>query len=86
MKTGLEKLGHLCKIVPVETTGDVQLQQPIYAFGITGVFTKQLDIALLGKEADIAVHSELDAAKCGQSVRQSFEIDIRSDSRRAKEH
>ena len=46
-----------CEIVPVESTGDMQLTQPIYAMGISGVFTHQLDIALLEKQADIAVHS-----------------------------
>ena len=35
----------------------MQLAQPIYALGISGVFTKQLDTALLNKQADIAVHS-----------------------------
>lgn len=35
----------------------MQLTQPIYALGISGVFTKQLDTALLNKQADIAVHS-----------------------------
>jgi len=43
--------------VPIESTGDVQLTKPIYELGVTGVFTKQLDIALLNNEADIAVHS-----------------------------
>ena len=41
----------------MESTGDLQLTQPIYALGISGVFTKQLDAALLSKQADIAVHS-----------------------------
>jgi len=57
VKTQLEKLGHTCEIVPIETTGDVQLKQPLYSLGVTGVFTKQLDIALLNNQADIAVHS-----------------------------
>jgi len=33
------------------------LNQPLYALGITGVFTKDLDISLLNNEIDIAVHS-----------------------------
>ncbi len=57
VKTELEKLGYHCEIVPVETTGDVQLKQPLYALGVTGIFTKQLDISLLNNQADIAVHS-----------------------------
>ena len=57
VKHDLEKLGHPCELVLIESTGDMQLTQPIYAMGISGVFTKQLDTALLGGIADIAVHS-----------------------------
>jgi len=57
VKQKLESIGHNCVLVLIESTGDVQLNQPIYALGITGVFTKQLDIALLNNQADIAVHS-----------------------------
>ncbi|KUY26345.1 hydroxymethylbilane synthase [Elizabethkingia ursingii] len=53
----LQTLGHKTELVPVVSTGDKNLQQPLYALGITGVFTKDLDIALLNKEVDIAVHS-----------------------------
>jgi hydroxymethylbilane synthase len=37
--------------------GDVDLVKPIYAMGVQGVFTKELDTALLNNRADIAVHS-----------------------------
>ena len=57
VKARLEAHGHHCEIVAMESTGDMQLTQPIYALGISGVFTRQLDIALLNKQADIAVHS-----------------------------
>ena len=57
VKNNLETLGYSCELVPIESTGDIQLTQPIYAMGISGVFTKQLDTALLGGIADIAVHS-----------------------------
>ena len=43
--------------MPVKSTGDLILNQPIYELGITGVFTRTLDIALLNEEIDIAVHS-----------------------------
>ncbi|WHF50855.1 hydroxymethylbilane synthase [Chryseobacterium gotjawalense] len=48
-----------CKtdITPIVSTGDKNLTEPLYAMGITGVFTKDLDIALLNNEVDIAVHS-----------------------------
>lgn len=44
-------------ITPILSTGDKNLNQPLYALGITGVFTRDLDIALLNREIDIAVHS-----------------------------
>ena len=53
----LEHLGHKTELVPVKSTGDIVLDKPIYELGITGVFTKTLDIAMLNEEIDIAVHS-----------------------------
>lgn len=44
-------------ITPILSKGDKQLTQPLYQMGITGVFTRDLDTALLNKEIDIAVHS-----------------------------
>ncbi|MES2621944.1 MAG: hydroxymethylbilane synthase [Bacteroidota bacterium] len=57
VKQKLELKGHACELILIESTGDIQLTQPIYSLGISGVFTKQLDIALLEGAADIAVHS-----------------------------
>ncbi|WP_411766053.1 hydroxymethylbilane synthase [Winogradskyella sp. A3E31] len=53
----LEHLGHKTVLVPVKSTGDLVLDKPLYELGITGIFTKTLDIALLNEEIDIAVHS-----------------------------
>ena len=53
----LESLGHKCVLVPVKSTGDLVLDKPIYELGITGVFTRTLDIAMLNNDIDIAVHS-----------------------------
>ena len=53
----LEHLGHKTKLIPVKSEGDLKLEQPIYELGITGVFTKVLDIAMLNNEIDLAVHS-----------------------------
>jgi hydroxymethylbilane synthase len=47
-------------LVPVKSEGDLKLDKPLYALGITGVFTKVLDIALLEGKIDIAVHSMKD--------------------------
>ncbi|NLN34090.1 MAG: hydroxymethylbilane synthase [Flavobacteriaceae bacterium] len=45
------------EIIPISSEGDLNLKQPIYQLGITGVFTRSLDIALLNNQIDIAVHS-----------------------------
>lgn len=53
----LEAKGCATEIVPVTSEGDDNLKQPIYSLGLTGVFTRSLDIALLNDKVDIAVHS-----------------------------
>lgn len=53
----LKSLGIDCQIIPVLSSGDKNLSQPLYSMGITGVFTRDLDAALLNDEIDIAVHS-----------------------------
>ncbi|MEM9076844.1 MAG: hydroxymethylbilane synthase [Bacteroidota bacterium] len=56
----LEALGHDTILVPITSTGDQVLDKPLYELGITGIFTKTLDIALLKGQIDIAVHSMKD--------------------------
>lgn len=56
----LTDLGHECILVPLKSTGDVVLDKPIYDIGITGVFTKTLDLAMLNGDIDLAVHSMKD--------------------------
>lgn len=53
----LSGLGRKAVIKPTVSTGDLVLDKPLYALGITGVFTRTLDTALLAGEIDIAVHS-----------------------------
>lgn len=53
----LEKLGYKTTLVPVKSTGDLVLDKPLYELGITGIFTRTLDIAMLNYDIDIAVHS-----------------------------
>ena len=60
VQKSLEKLGHVTELVPVKSLGDIQLEQPLYEMGITGIFTKTLDAALLSGNIDIAVHSMKD--------------------------
>lgn len=56
----LNDLGYKTELVPVKSTGDVVLDKPLYELGITGVFTKTLDVAMLNGTVDIAVHSMKD--------------------------
>ena len=49
----LNELGYETEIVSIKSTGDIILNKPIYELGITGVFTRNLDIALLNDEIDI---------------------------------
>lgn len=56
----LTQLGYPCKLIPLKTLGDIDLVRPIYAMGVQGVFTKELDSALLNHQADLAVHSMKD--------------------------
>ena len=60
VKTALEKMGHTTVLVPVKSEGDLNLEQPLYEMGITGIFTKTLDIAMITGRIDIAVHSMKD--------------------------
>ncbi len=53
----LQNLGYETVLVPVLSSGDKNLTKPLYSLGIVGVFTKDLDVALLNNEIDIAVHS-----------------------------
>ena len=53
----LQALGYKTQIVPVKSAGDLKLDTPLYELGITGIFTKTLDVAMLNNAVDIAVHS-----------------------------
>ncbi len=56
----LQKLGVDAVLCPIKSTGDIVLDKPLYELGITGIFTKTLDVALIKGEIDIAVHSMKD--------------------------
>lgn len=60
VKSQLEALGYETKIISVKATGDLVLDKPLYELGITGIFTKTLDVAMLNGSIDIAVHSMKD--------------------------
>lgn len=56
----LSDLGYKTEIVAVKSQGDILLDKPLYELGITGIFTKTLDIAMINGQVDIAVHSMKD--------------------------
>jgi hydroxymethylbilane synthase len=56
----LNDLGYKTEIVAVKSQGDILLDKPLYELGITGIFTKTLDIAMINGQVDIAVHSMKD--------------------------
>jgi hydroxymethylbilane synthase len=56
----LQDLGHKTEIIAVKSDGDIILDKPLYELGITGIFTKTLDISMINGQIDIAVHSMKD--------------------------
>ncbi len=56
----LRDLDYNTALVPVKSTGDIILDKPLYELGITGIFTKTLDVAMINGDIDIAVHSMKD--------------------------
>ncbi|CVK16338.1 hydroxymethylbilane synthase [Apibacter mensalis] len=53
----IRELGYQTEIIPITSCGDKNLTQPLYQMDIIGVFTRDLDIALLNDKIDVAVHS-----------------------------
>jgi len=53
----LEAIQVKSEIVKIDSTGDFILNKPLYELGVVGVFTRNLDAALLNGTIDIAVHS-----------------------------
>lgn len=53
----LERLGHECRIEVITTTGDRFQSGPLKEVGNKGLFTKEIEEALLDGRVDLAVHS-----------------------------
>lgn len=56
----LSQQGYKNELVLIKSEGDINLTTPLYEMGVQGIFTRSLDIALLEKRIDIAVHSMKD--------------------------
>jgi hydroxymethylbilane synthase len=67
----LNDLGYKTKIVAVKSTGDIILDKPLYELGITGIFTKTLDVAMINGDVDIAVHSMKDVPTAYKEIVQA---------------
>src|SRR5687768_14996039 len=52
--------GHHSELVYIKSEGDLDLTTPLYEIGVQGIFTRNLDAALLSKRIDMAVHSMKD--------------------------
>ena len=59
LQTQFSNLGEedALEIVVIKTTGDKVLSQPLADIGGKGLFTKEIDDALMDGRIDIAVHS-----------------------------
>jgi len=53
----LTALGHECRLEIIKTTGDKITDVPLAKVGTKGLFTKEIEEALLDGRADLAVHS-----------------------------
>ena len=68
----LKEAGVASELVYMKSEGDIDTVTPLYALGVTGVFTKTLDAALLNDRIDIAVHSMKDVpTQLAQGIQQA---------------
>ena len=57
VESQLTAAGHACRIDIIKTTGDKITDVPLAKVGTKGLFTKEIEEALLDGSADLAVHS-----------------------------
>ena len=60
VKARLEELGAEIELSVIKTTGDKILDRPLAEVGGKGLFVKEIEQALLDRQADLAVHSMKD--------------------------
>ncbi|MCH8287202.1 hydroxymethylbilane synthase, partial [candidate division KSB1 bacterium] len=76
-------------VVPIKTKGDTIQNIPLENMGVTGIFTKEIERALLDESIDIAVHSLKDLESTLPEGLVIAAVPIREDARDvliAKEH
>ncbi len=57
VQSKLIELGETCRIEIIRTTGDMIQNVPLSQVGTKGLFTKEIEEALLNRSIDVAVHS-----------------------------
>ncbi len=68
----LKEAGVASELVYIKSEGDIDTVTPLYALGVTGIFTKTLDAALLNNRIDVAVHSMKDVpTQLAQGIQQA---------------
>src|SRR5512133_357306 len=79
----LQSLGHQVRIEIIRTTGDKITDVPLAKVGTKGLFTKEIEEALLDGRADVAVHSLKDLPTALAAGRELAAIPPREDPRDA---
>jgi hydroxymethylbilane synthase len=75
--------GLVVELVPIKTTGDKVLDVPLAKIGGKGLFTKEIDEALLSGRIDLAVHSMKDVPFQLPNGIDFAAVPVREDSRDA---
>jgi hydroxymethylbilane synthase len=75
--------GLVVELVPIKTTGDKVLDVPLAKIGGKGLFTKEIDEALLSGRIDVAVHSMKDVPFQLPNGIDFAAVPVREDSRDA---
>lgn len=73
--------GRSVRLVTIQTTGDVRLDRPLSQLGAKGLFTRELDEALLENRVDLAVHSLKDLPTADTEGLAVSTIPVREDPR-----
>jgi len=73
--------GRPVRLVTIQTTGDVRLDRPLSQLGAKGLFTRELDEALLEGRIDLAVHSLKDLPTADTEGLAVATIPVREDPR-----
>jgi hydroxymethylbilane synthase len=60
VQQALAQVGVAAELLPMTTRGDQILDQPLHQLGGKGLFIKELEVALINGEADLAAHSMKD--------------------------